>query len=102
MLADALDGFIAVLMDDCDAETLELALKDVGNLPVEIGEQLLAVSTRVTSTPSAAKMPVYSMPMTPAPSTIIAFGILLSSRIVSLSTTHSSSKAHQEGGSARS
>ena len=47
--------------------------------------------------PSAAKMLAYSMPITPAPSTIIVCGMRGSCRMVSLSNTVSPSKGTSSG-----
>jgi hypothetical protein len=55
------------------------------------------VSTSVTAIPSAAKMLAYSIPITPAPSTVIVFGIRGSCRIVSESKTVSPSKGTSAG-----
>ena len=55
------------------------------------------MSTSVTEIPSAAKMLAYSMPTTPAPSTVMVFGIRGSCRIVSESKTVSPSKGTSSG-----
>ena len=54
-------------------------------------------STRCTSTPSAAKVPAYSLPITPPPITMSFFGSALSSRISFESCTRSSSKGNSGG-----
>ena len=58
------------------------------------GSRRSRVSTSVTAIPSAAKMLAYSIPTTPAPSTVIVFGIRGSCRIVSESKTVSPSNGH--------
>jgi hypothetical protein len=54
-------------------------------------------STTVTLVPSAANIDAYSMPITPAPTTTIDVGMVLRSRIPSLSSTRSVSKSTPVG-----
>ena len=55
------------------------------------------MSTSVTAIPSAAKMLAYSIPTTPAPSTVIVFGIRGSCRMLSESKTVSLSNGTSSG-----